>query len=96
MNLRRIALVSVAAPALALGGPAMAMADTFEQSHSSAGPNGAQSHSVSANSGSGSGGGASYEEDHQWAGPDGAGSSSTSSNSGGNSSGLLGLGIIGL
>ena len=95
MNIRRILLVGVAAPALALGGPAVAMADSFEQSHSSAGPDGAGSHSVSANSGSG-GGGSSYEENHQWAGPDGAGSSSTSSNSGGNSSGLLGLGVIGL
>ncbi|HJE61403.1 MAG TPA: hypothetical protein K8V84_23285 [Nocardiopsis listeri] len=95
MNIRRIAIIGVAAPALALGGPAVAMADTFESSQSHAGPSGAQSHSVSADSGGGSGG-SSYEENHQWAGPDGAGSSSTSANSGGESGGALGLGVLGL
>ncbi|MFC3997037.1 hypothetical protein ACFOVU_13985 [Nocardiopsis sediminis] len=55
-SIRRIAFVSVAAPALVVGGPALAMADTvFSSETEAAGPHGAASHEIFA---------AAFEKEH--------------------------------
>lgn len=85
---RTIAAAAIAAP-ITLGMTGMAAADSFDHSYDQAGPNGAESGSVSSST-NGSGG-SSYNEEHSWAGPDGAGSSSTSSSAGeSDSNGLVG------
>ncbi|MFC4560623.1 hypothetical protein ACFO4E_02005 [Nocardiopsis mangrovi] len=46
-SIRRLAFVSIAAPALVIGGPALAMADSiFVSETEAAGPHGAASHQV--------------------------------------------------
>ncbi|NYE47226.1 hypothetical protein HDA32_002346 [Spinactinospora alkalitolerans] len=78
MTVRRILVAGIAAPALVLAAPAVAMADTdYEAEQSAAGPNGAWSHSVE--SSADGDGDASYEETKTKAGPHGAFSSSVES-----------------
>lgn len=92
---RGIAAAVLSAP-LVLGMTGVAAADSFEQTESSVGPEGAWTSQVSANSDSDGDGRVSYEEHQAWAGPDGAGSSSTESSAGGqDTGGLLGLGLLG-
>ncbi len=94
---RGIAAAAFSAP-LVLGMTGVAAADEFEQSSSTAGPDGAATSQVSASADTNGDGTVSYTEEQAWAGPDGAGSSSTSSSAGGSddgSGGLLGLGLLG-
>lgn len=91
---RGIAAAVLSTP-LVLGMTGVAAADSFEQTESSVGPEGASTSQVSANTNGD--GQASFEESQATAGPDGASSSSTESSAGGSdeSGGLLGLGLLG-
>ncbi len=95
-NLNRgIAAAALSVP-LVLGMTGVAAADEFEQSSSSAGPDGASTSQVSASADANGDGQVSFEESQASAGPNGASSSSTESSAGGSEDeGLLGLGILG-
>lgn len=74
-TLRRIMLTAVAAPALAFGAPAVAMADVYYESGSSgAGPHGAYQYEVGSHAGDD---GTWYYKSFSKAGPHGAYSSNT-------------------
>ena len=76
-NLRRIAVAGIAAPALVLTAPALAMADaSYEKGYSHADRDGSHSKHVGAHTGDGHFGdsGACYWKEWDYAGPGGAGS----------------------
>ncbi|MFC3999931.1 hypothetical protein ACFOVU_28730 [Nocardiopsis sediminis] len=76
-TVRRIVFTAIAAPALAFGAPAVAMADAhYENEFSKAGPKGATSFEVKAHAKDGR---AEYHEAFEHAGPHGAVSSHTHS-----------------
>ncbi|MBE2999584.1 hypothetical protein IDM40_12825 [Nocardiopsis sp. HNM0947] len=73
--LRRAAVVAAAVPALALGAPALAMADSYYGSEASgAGPDGAWQSQTGAYAGEH---GTWWYHSHEWANENGAGSSET-------------------
>lgn len=92
---RGIAAAALSAP-LVLGMTGVAAADSFEQSSSTVGPNGASTSQVQASADADGDGQVSYSEHQAWAGPEGAGSSSIESSAGSQErEGLLGLGLLG-